>query len=169
VALEVAVHLAARELRVDAAAHDLDDVIERQSHAYSELDHEPLFERRHRRRDAVRTMRAVAYVLAATPARDRTLAHAEFPGEVGDRSLARLDISADFRRGRRVGVQLQVHARRSLRKAMPLATPIPSRQSPGTKHEGRDDAISLTSSSMRRAWRDASGIQRQEGRRLDIV
>ncbi|MGH6987886.1 MAG: hypothetical protein ACRED9_13755, partial [Caulobacteraceae bacterium] len=37
-----------------------------------------------------------------------------------------------------VGVQLHVHgARRSRKKAMPLATPIPSSQPPGTEHESR--------------------------------
>jgi hypothetical protein len=39
-------------------------------------------------------------------------------------------------------VQVQLHdARRSLMKAMPRSTPIPSNQSPGTKHESGDPAL----------------------------
>jgi hypothetical protein len=47
-----------------------------------------------------------------------------------------LNVSPDFRCGRGIGVQRQLHdARRSLTYEMPRSTLIPSNQSPGTEHE----------------------------------
>src|SRR4029077_20687721 len=73
---------------------------------------------------------------AAAPATDRGLADPQLGGQFSDRLLTSLDVGSRLRRRRGVGVQVQFHdTRHSLTKAMPRSTPIPSNQSPGTKHE----------------------------------
>src|SRR5262249_2415794 len=83
---------------------------------------------------------------AAAPPPDRGLADPEFGCQFSDRPLAALDIGTRLRRRRGVGVQVQFHdTRRSLTKATPRSTPIPSSQSPRTKHVRRDDFSGLLS------------------------
>src|SRR5512133_2113474 len=85
-------------------------------------------------------MRPVRYGAAAAPTPDRGLADPELGRQFSDRPLTALDVGTRLRRRRGVGVQAQFHdTRRSLTKATPRSTPIPSNQSPGTKHESRDD------------------------------
>ena len=138
VALEAAMDGAARQLGVDAAAHHLGDVVERQVEAAAQLADQPFLEFRQLGGDPLRHMRTVGDRIATAPAADGGLTDAELGGENRHRRLAVLNVGPDLRRRRGVGVQVQFHdARRSLTQAMPRSTPILSNQSPGTKHEGR--------------------------------
>jgi hypothetical protein len=105
---------AARELVVDAAAHDLDDVVERQVEPGAQFDHQLLLCRVEARREAMGRVRAIDDPRTRSPAPDRRLADAEFRREGGHAGLARLDIGSRLRRRRRIGVKLQIHPRRSL-------------------------------------------------------
>jgi hypothetical protein len=139
VALKAAMDGAARQLLVDAPPHHFDDVVQRQLQCCSQFANQRLFHGRQVRRQPVRPVRAVADRGPAAPATDRGLADAKFTRQLRHRFLAALDVGPDFRGSRGVGVQVQFHvARRSLRYEMPWSTPIPSTQSPGTKHERRD-------------------------------
>jgi hypothetical protein len=131
---QAAVDRAARQLRVDAALHDLCEVVERQPEPPAQLADQLLFDRRQADLQVVRRVRAIFDRRALLPAADGALADAELGGELGDRRLARLDVGPRLRRRRGVGVQLQVHARSSLISSMPRLTPSPSRQSAGTQH-----------------------------------
>lgn len=139
VAPEATVDAAARQLGIGAAAHDLDDVVERQSKRGPQFDRQRLLGGRHRYGKALGRVRAVGDAIAIFPAADGGFVDAILGREHSYRSGlgAQLNFGPGARRGAGVRVQLHVHRpRRSLTKAMPLATPIPSRQSPGTKHEG---------------------------------
>jgi hypothetical protein len=136
--LEAAVDGAAGQLRVDATSHHLDDIVQRQLQRCSQLADQRLFHGRQARRQPVRPVRAVVNRGSAVPATDRGLADAEFCRQLRYRLLATLDVGSDFGGSCGIGVQVQFHdARRSLRYEMPWSTPIPSTQSPGTKHESR--------------------------------
>nr|WP_194461722.1 hypothetical protein [Bradyrhizobium sp. CCBAU 53421] len=140
IALQAAVNGAAGQLGIDAAPHHLDDVVERQLQRRPQLAHRPLFDGRQAGHEVVRPVRAVLDRGAAAPAIDRGLADPEFGRQFGDRLLAALDVGTRLRRRRGVRVQVQFHdTRRSLTKATPRSTPIPSNQSAGIKHESRDD------------------------------
>ena len=135
VALEAAMDGAARELVIDAAPHHFDDVVERQLQPGSQFTDQTLFHGREAGLQRLGPVRMVVYRAAATPAADRGLADAEFGGQFRHRPLAALDVGSDLRSRGGVGVQIQFHdARRSLTKQTPLSTPIPSTQSPETKH-----------------------------------
>jgi len=127
---------AARQIGIDATPHHLGDVVERQLQLHSQFAEEGLFEGRETGRQSLRDVRAISDRRAATPTADRRLAHPQLGRQFSDRLLAALDVSPDFRCGRGISVQVQLHdARRSLIYEMPRSTPIPSKQSPGTKHE----------------------------------
>src|SRR4029077_18674020 len=84
-------------------------------------------------------VRAVEDAGTRAPATNGGLADAELGCELRGRLRAGLNVGALLRRGRRVGVQVQLHdPRRSLIYEMPRSTPIPSTQSPGTKHQSGD-------------------------------
>ena len=137
VALETAMDGAAGEPGIDAAAHHLGDVIERQPEADAQLAHQRLLQEREAGRQTLRSMRAIGNGRAAAPAANGGLAHSKLAGKRRHWRVTALDIRPDLRCRCRVGVQVQVHdARRPLTYAMPRSTPIPSNQSPGTKHAG---------------------------------
>ena len=139
VALQTAVNGAAGQLGIDAAPHHLDDVVQRQLQRRPQFADRPLFHRRQAGRQVDRPVRAILDRRAAAPAADRGLADPQFGRQLRDRLLAALDVGTRLRRGRGVSVQVQFHdARRSMTKATPRSTPIPSNQSSGTKHERRD-------------------------------
>jgi hypothetical protein len=149
VADQAAVDGAARELGIDATPHHLGDVVERQLQLRPQLADQCFFESREAGRQCLRRVRAVRDGCAIAPTADRGLAHPQFGHELRNRFLAALNVSADFRCGRGVGVQVQLHdARRSLMKAMPRSTPIPSNQSPGTKHGSGDPVLHKALSSI---------------------
>jgi hypothetical protein len=130
---------AARQIGVDATPHHLGDVVQRQLQLHSQFTDEGLFEWREAGRQSLGDVRAIRDCRAVPPTADRRLAHPQLGRQLRHRLLAALDISPDFRCGRGVGVQVQLHdARRSLIYEMPRSTPIPSKQSPGTKHAGGD-------------------------------
>jgi hypothetical protein len=69
VALEATVHAAARQLRVEAAPHRFDDVVERQYEAAAQLEDQGFFPGGDRGGQAMRASRAVGDVAAGSPAR----------------------------------------------------------------------------------------------------
>lgn len=83
-ALEAAVDGAARELRVEAAAHGLDDVVERQIEAGAQLDEHALLERAEADGEAMRGVRAIGDAGARYPAADGLLADAKLLRQPGD-------------------------------------------------------------------------------------
>ena len=126
---------AARDLLVDATPHDLDDIVERQLQAAPQFADQRFFERQQLGCQPFWRVGAVVDRGAPAPAADRRLTDTEFCRKFGNRALAALDVGSDLRRGGGVGMQVQLHdPRRSLMNEMPLSTPIPSNQSPGTKH-----------------------------------
>src|SRR3954471_13277525 len=132
---------ATRQIGIDTTFHYLGDVVERQLQLSSQFANESLFEGRETDRQSLRDMRTISDCRAVSPPADRRLAHPQLGRQLRDRLLAALDISPDLRCGRGVGVQVQLHdARRSLIYEMPRSTPIPSKQSPGTKHLRGDDS-----------------------------
>jgi hypothetical protein len=141
-ARQAAVDGAARQRGINAAAQDLDNVVERQGEAGPQLADQLLFERRQANRQPFGGVGGIGDGRASAPAADRRLTDAELGGELCDGGAALLDVTARLRRGGGVGVQLQLHvARRSLTYERPRATPIPSKlsrvpclQSPGTEH-----------------------------------
>ena len=135
-ALQAAMDGASGELGVEAAAHHLDDVVERQIEGGAQLADQLLFHGGQRDAHPLRPVRAVLGGGAASPAADGLLVHAELDGQFRHRGGAGLDVGPDFGRGGGVGVQVQTHARRSVIYATPRHTLIPSRQSRGTKPRG---------------------------------
>ena len=136
-ALKAAMNLASRQLGVHAAPQDFDDIIERQLNAGAKFDGQAFFKRRHRCGDAMRPVRAVGHVFARFPAGDSSRADAELFSQITHRCRTPLNVSACLGRGGRVRVQPHMHDLRcSVTYAIPFDTPILSRQSPGTKHEG---------------------------------
>lgn len=126
---------ASGELSIHAAAHDLNNIVEWQLQASPQLADQRLLHARQTGGQCLRRMRAVGDGRAIAPTADCGLAYTQFVGKLRNRLPTALNISSGLRRGRRVGVKAQLHdARRSLMKAMPRSTPIPSNQSPGTKH-----------------------------------
>jgi len=139
VALQATVDGAAGQACIDASPQHLDDVVERQLQRCPQFADQPLFDRRQTGLQGLWRMRPVCHGAAAAPATDRGLADPQLGGQFSDRLLTSLDVGSRLRRRRGVGVQVQFHdTRHSLTKAMPRSTPIPSNQSPGTKHERRD-------------------------------
>src|SRR5215470_451863 len=137
--LETAVGSAAGDLGIDAAPHDLGDVVERQLQLRSQLADQRLFQRRELGRQPLRRVRSVGHRGSTAPPIDRCLAYSQLARKFRNRLLAALNVSADFRGCGGISVQAQLHdARRSLIYEMPRSTPIPSNQSPGTEHEGGD-------------------------------
>jgi hypothetical protein len=118
-ALEAAVDGAPAEARIEAAVHDLDDVVERQLEALAQLDHQLFLERAQADRQTVRRVGAIGDAGAASPAPDRRLAHPQLGGERRHRGRARLNVRPNARRRGCVGMQLQVHHRRSSKNATP--------------------------------------------------
>lgn len=82
VAFEAAVNGAAGEGWIEASAHGLNDVIERQGEAAAQLDDQIFLALGDRGADAVRAMRSVGCIGAGFPASHGSAADAEFAGEV---------------------------------------------------------------------------------------
>ena len=108
VALQTAVNGAARQFGVDAAPHRLDDVVERQSEAAPQLDHQGFFPISQGGAQPMRAGRSIDEVLTALPARHGAAVDAEFARQRGIAGLAFLDIGTSARRGRGIGVQLKM-------------------------------------------------------------
>jgi hypothetical protein len=139
VALKAAMNGAAGQLVINATPHHLDDVVQRQLQGRSQFADQRLFHRRQAGRQVKRPMRAVRDTRSSAPATNCLLANPEFRHQLSHRLPAALDVSARLRGCGGIRVQVQFHdPRRSLTKATPRSTPIPSSQSPGTKHERRD-------------------------------
>jgi hypothetical protein len=135
IALQAAVDGATGQLGIDAALHHLDDVIQRQLQRRPKLANSSFLHRRQAGRQVQRPMRAVCHTRAAAPAINRRLADPELGRQLSGRFFAALDIGACLRGRGGIRVQVQFHdTRRSLIKATPRSTPIPSNQSAGTKH-----------------------------------
>lgn len=111
VALEAAVHAATRQLRVEAAPHRLDDVVERQHEAAAELDDQGFFPGSDRSGQAMWAGRAVGDVAAGFPARHGARRDAELARQHGVRGCTLLDIGAGVRRRVGIGVQSELHQR----------------------------------------------------------
>ncbi len=109
VALQTAVNGAARQFGVDAAPHRLDDVVERQSEAAPQLDHQGFFPIGQGGAQPMRAGRSIDEVLTALPARHGAAVDAEFARQCGIAGLAFLDIGTSARSGRGIGVQLKIH------------------------------------------------------------
>ena len=77
----------ARDVRVEAAAHD---VVEWQSQAAAQFDRQRLFPGGHRGREAVRHVRAVLHLGAALPPRDGAAADTKLARQAGQRARALL-------------------------------------------------------------------------------
>ena len=105
----------ARQRAVDAPAHHLGDVVERQAQLGAQLADQLLLKPRQADGQALGRVGAIVHALAPAPATDRRFADPELGGEGGDRLAAGLNGGADLGRGGGVGVQLQVHDRRSRR------------------------------------------------------
>ncbi|NHH97571.1 hypothetical protein DYY66_1223 [Candidatus Nitrosotalea sp. FS] len=117
VSLEAAVDGAARERRVETAAHRLDDVVEREREGAAQFETQRDLPIGHRGGQPMRHMRAVMHLAAATPAGNGAGTDAELAHQAAGRGGAVLDVGPDPRRRGRVGVQLHVHdARRSFKK-----------------------------------------------------
>ncbi|MGY2810739.1 hypothetical protein ACVIHF_007469 [Bradyrhizobium sp. USDA 4506] len=139
IALQAAVNSTTGQLGVDASPHHLNDVVQRQLERRPQFTNGPFFNRGEAGREVLRPVRAVFDRRAAAPAINRGLAAPQFGRQLSDRLPAALDVGTCLRRRRGVRVQAQFHdTRRSLTKATPRSTPIPSNQSAGTKHESRD-------------------------------
>src|SRR5262245_10807855 len=137
--LETAVGGAAGDLGIDTALHHLGDVVERQLQSRSQLADQCFLQRQELGVQPLRRVRSVGHRGSTAPPIDGRLAYPQLVRELRDRLLAALDVSADFRGCGGISVQVQLHdARRSLIYEMPRSTPIPSNQSPGTKHESGD-------------------------------
>jgi hypothetical protein len=120
---------------INTTSHHLDDVVERQLQFGSQFTDQRLFHWREAGLQCLWRVRMVADRSAATPSADRGLADAEFGRQIRNRRLALLDVGSDLRR--RDGVwawKLSSLTQGAPDVTMPLATPIPSKQSPGTKH-----------------------------------
>src|SRR5262245_36571488 len=105
------------------------------SQACSQLTDKLLFQLGETDRQCLWRVRAVGNAGTTAPAPDCGLADAQLGRQFCDRPFAALNVTADLRCGRGVGVQAQLHdARRSRIYEMPRSTPIPSNQSSGTKH-----------------------------------
>nr|WP_244558686.1 hypothetical protein [Bradyrhizobium brasilense] len=140
IALQAAVDRTTGQLGVDASPHHLDDVVQRQLERCPQLTHCPFLKGGQAGREVLRPMRAILDRAATAPAIDCGLADPQLGRQLGDRLPAALDVGTRLRRRRGVRVQAQFHdTRRSLTKATPRSTPIPSNQSAGTKHLRRDD------------------------------
>ena len=109
VPLQAAVGGAARQLRIEAASHRLDDVVERQGEAAAQLDHQGFFPFPQRGVQPVRPGGAVGHLLAGFPPGHGAAVDAEFTRQGGVGGLAFSNVGADARGGGGVGVQLEVH------------------------------------------------------------
>src|SRR5215469_11987264 len=96
--LQATVNAAARQLGVEAAAHRLDDVIERQGKATAQLDDQAFFPWADRGGQSMRAGRAVGDVLAGFPARHGARMDPEFVSQRRMGGGALLDIGASARR-----------------------------------------------------------------------
>lgn len=137
-ALQAAMQGRAGDLGAQAAAHDLQHIVQRQAKLRAQLHRDLFLFGREAGGQAVRNRRTVGDVLAPLPAPHRGFAKTQLTGQLGDRPAGSLDIGPHPRRRRGVGVQLQEH-RRSSSQAMPNPTPSLSIQPSGTKHEGREE------------------------------
>ena len=95
---------AARELGIEAAPHDLDDIVERQCQPRAQLADERLFYRREADRQVLGRVRAVVDRGTATPAAYGRFADPELGRKFGDGLAAVLYAKADFRCRRGIGV-----------------------------------------------------------------
>jgi hypothetical protein len=136
-ALEAAVQGRAGDIGAQAAAHDLQGIVERKSQPGAQFDGDLLLFGGKAGGQGMGRGRAIGHVLALFPAPDRCLADAEFARQRGRRLATRLDVGPHFRRGRRVGMQRHQHRRLSSH-VMPDDTPTRSCQPSGTKHFRRD-------------------------------
>src|SRR5262245_28140698 len=127
--------MALRESLALTQRRRLGDVVEWKLQACSQLTDKRLFQRGETDRQCLWRVRAVGNAGTTAPAPDCGLADAQLSRQFCDRPFAALNVTADLRCGRGVGVQAQLHdARRSRIYEMPRSTPIPSNQSPETKH-----------------------------------
>ena len=104
-ALETAMDGTAGQRVVDAAPHHLDDIVQRQLQRCPQFADQRLFHGRQACRQPLRSVRAVAHRGPAAPATDRSLADAEFAGQLSHRFLAALDIGSGLWGCGRIGVQ----------------------------------------------------------------
>ena len=140
-ALEAAVDRAAGKLFIHAAAHNLGKIIEWQSELAPQFQDEFFLERGEADGKPFGRMRPIGDGCAAFPAPDGRLAYSKLTRKVRNGGGTLLDVGPRLGRGRRIGVQSDLHeARRSFRKRMPCCTLILSSQSPGTKHLRGDGA-----------------------------
>jgi len=105
VPLQAPVNAAARQLGIEAAAHRLDDVIERQGKATAQLDDQAFFPWADRGGQPMRAGRAVGDVLAGFPARHGASMDPQFVSQRRMGGGALLDIGAGARRRGGIGVQ----------------------------------------------------------------
>ena len=106
--LQAAVHAAARQLRVKAAPHRLDDVVERQRQAAAQLEDQGFFPSVIVVARRCGRVERSATSLAGFPARDGAGMDAELARQRGIGGGALLDIGAGARRGGGIGVQSAV-------------------------------------------------------------
>jgi len=109
VPLQTAVNGAARQLGVDASPHRLDDVVERQRQAAAQFDDQGFFPFSHRGGQAMRPGGSIDDLLAALPSRHGARMNPKLTGQRAVRGGTYLDVGADARRGRGIGVQLEIH------------------------------------------------------------
>jgi len=114
----------AGDVGAQAAAHDFQDVVEGERQAGAQFDGDRLFLGGKAGGQGVRRGRAIGHVMAVLPAPDGGLADTQFAGQRGGAGRALLDIGADARGRRGVGVQLQLHG-----AAFPCADPLRRRRS----------------------------------------
>ena len=96
-ALQAAVDGAAGQLGIDATAHHLDDIVQRQLQRCSQLANQPSLRRPTGWScSVVRPVRTVANRGAAAPAADRGLADAQFSRQLRNRLLAALDVGIEI-------------------------------------------------------------------------
>jgi hypothetical protein len=132
---QTAMNGATRQRNVDAALHHLRDIVQRQLQVGPQFTNQRLIHRRQAGGQRLRGVRSIIDGGAIAPTTNGGLAHPQFGRQLHNRFLAALNVGTNLRCGRGIGVQAQLHdARRSLTYEMPRSTPIPSNQSPGTKH-----------------------------------
>src|SRR5262245_40556005 len=128
------------------------------SQACSQLTDKLLFQLGETDRQCLWRVRAVGNAGTTAPAPDCGLADAQLSRQFCDRPFAALNVTADLRCGRGVGVRAQLHdARRSRIYEMPRSTPIPSNQSPETKHFRGDER--RLKRSLRLRWEGAVDVE----------
>jgi hypothetical protein len=109
IALQATMDGAAGEFGVKAAAHGLDDIVQRHAQPRAQFADQRFLQRRQADGHALGPVRAVLGGAACTPAADGSVTDAKFGNKFSNRGRAALDISPRLRCGSGVGMQLYEH------------------------------------------------------------